>query len=96
MNNKLFNSPWNLGSRTSFTARYCAEVIVQTETPVFAIPTFLIPSVHCVKYGLQVYVQFTFQDQEAVLSALMMNASIVLAAALFTLSRIIASSLSVA
>ena len=96
MNNKLFNSPWYLASRTSFTARYWAEVIVQTLTPVFAIPTFLIQSVHCVKYGDPEYVQFTFQDQEAVLSALMMNASIVLAAALFTLSRMIDSSLSVA
>ena len=96
MYNKLFNSDWNLGSRTSFTARYCAEVIVQTETPVFAIPTILIPFVHCVKYGVQEYVQFTFHDPEAVESALIMNASIVLAAALFTLSRIIDSNLSVA
>lgn len=96
MNNKLFNSPWYLASRTPFTARYCAEVIVHTETPVFAIPTFLIPSVHCAKYGLPEYVQFTFPEPEAVESALIMKASIVLAAALFTLSRIIASSLSVA
>ena len=62
----------------------------------FAIPTILIPFVHCVKYGLPEYVQFTFPDPEAVESALIMNASIVLAAALFTLSRTIASSLSVA
>ena len=96
MNNRLFNSPWYLASRTSFTARYCAEVIVQTDTHVFAIPTILIPFVHCVKYGLQEYVQFTFPLQEAVESALMMKASIVLAAERFTLSLIIASSLSVA
>ncbi len=62
----------------------------------FAIPTFLIPSVHCVKYGLPEYVQLTFPLPEAVLSALIMNASIVLAAALFTLSLIMLSSLSVA
>ena len=62
----------------------------------FAIPTILIQFVHCVKYGLPEYVQFTFPLPEAVLSALIMNASIVLAAALLTLSLIIASSLSVA
>lgn len=71
-------------------------MIVQTFTPVFAIPTFLIPSSCCTKYGLQEYVQFTFPDPEAVSSALIITASIVLAAALLILSRTIASSLSVA
>jgi hypothetical protein len=49
-----------------------------------------------VKYGLPEYVQLTFPLAEAVLSALIINASIVLAAALFTLSLIMLSSLSVA
>jgi hypothetical protein len=71
-------------------------VIVQTETAVFAIPTFLIPFVHCVKYGAPVYVQLMFQLAEAVSSALMMKASIVSPAARLILSLIIASSLSVA
>ena len=71
-------------------------MIVQTETPVFAIPTFLIPFVHCVKYGLPEYVQLMFQLPEAVSSALMMKASIVSPALLLILSLIIASSLSVA
>ena len=72
-------------------------MIVQTETPVFAIPTFLIPSAFAsVKYLSPEYVQFIFPDPEAVASALIIYASIVAAAALFTLSLIIASSLSVA
>ena len=48
MYNKLFKSAWYHASITFLTARSDAEVNVPTDTPVFAIPTFLIPFVPCV------------------------------------------------
>jgi hypothetical protein len=66
-------------------------VNVPTETAVFAIQTFLIPFVCCVKYGLPVYVPLMFPEAEAVESALIINASIVLQALLLILSFTIAS-----
>jgi hypothetical protein len=66
-------------------------VNVPTETPVFAIPIILIPLSCCVKYGEPEYVPFTFPEPDAVSSALMINASIVLHALLLILSFTIAS-----
>jgi hypothetical protein len=66
-------------------------VKVPTETPVFAIPTILIPLSCCVKYGFPEYVPFTFPLPDAVSSALIINASIVLPALLLILSLMIAS-----
>ena len=63
---------------------------VPTETPVFVIQSNLIPLSCCVKYGFPEYVPFTFPEPDAVSSALMINASIVLQAALLILSRTIA------